>query len=89
MLGSSIKARPPSSSGRSHWNAGWGGTGTGTSEPITSSALCEFLERIPDFERALRGYSQDGNRELLAKLEEVLAAVRGSPPADQDDPTVA
>ena len=57
-------------------------------EPITASALGEFLERIPDFEQALRGYSQDGNRELLAKLDEVLQAARGGPAPDDEDPTV-
>jgi uncharacterized protein (TIGR00661 family) len=58
-------------------------------EPITARALGEFLERIPDFEQSLRGYSQDGNRELLAKLQAVLETVRGSAPEDLDDPTIA
>jgi len=58
-------------------------------EHITQGALGEFLERIPDFERNLAGYSQDGNRDLLAKLDEVLNAVAGGASMDLDDPTIA
>jgi uncharacterized protein (TIGR00661 family) len=58
-------------------------------EEITEGRLSEFLERIPDFERNLAGYSQDGNRELLGKLDEVLQAARGAQPVEMDDPTVA
>jgi uncharacterized protein (TIGR00661 family) len=58
-------------------------------EEITEGRLSEFLERIPDFERNLAGYSQDGNRQLLGKLDEVLQAARGAQPVDMDDPTIA
>jgi len=34
--------------------------------------LSEFLERLPDFERRLAGYHQQGNVELLAKLDDIL-----------------
>jgi hypothetical protein len=51
-------------------------------EEIAADGLAAFLERVPDLERALAGYAQDGNRELLAKLDElVAAAVRGGAPA--------
>ncbi|HYV65882.1 MAG TPA: glycosyltransferase family protein [Myxococcales bacterium] len=57
-------------------------------EGITEAGLREFLDRIPEFERNLAGYSQDGNRELLLKLDEVLQAARGAPVPDADDPTI-
>ena len=41
---------------------------------ITSRRLGEFLERLPDFQRRLTDYHQDGNRDLLGKLDETLAA---------------
>ena len=44
---------------------------------LTPASLGRFLERVPDFEKALARYAQDGNRDLLAKLDEVLAAVAG------------
>src|SRR5207244_13246504 len=59
-----------------------------SAEEITEQRLGEFLERIPDFERNLAGYSQDGNREALAKLDEVLQAARGEPSGDLEDPTI-
>lgn len=43
-------------------------------EAITDDALGRFLERVPDLQRGLAGYAQDGNRDLLAKLDEVIAA---------------
>jgi uncharacterized protein (TIGR00661 family) len=55
-------------------------------EGITSQRLGEFIERLPEFEKNLAGYSQDGNRDLLTKLDEVLeAAARGGAPAEADD----
>jgi uncharacterized protein (TIGR00661 family) len=38
-------------------------------------AVLAFLERIPDHERRLRSYQQDGNSEALSALREQLAAV--------------
>jgi len=55
---------------------------------LTSASLGRFLERVPDFEKALARYAQDGNRDLLAKLDEVLAAAAGGgapPPAEEAD----
>jgi uncharacterized protein (TIGR00661 family) len=49
-------------------------------DEITGADLGRFLERVPEFERGLAAYRQDGNRELLASLEGVLdAAARGGP----------
>jgi uncharacterized protein (TIGR00661 family) len=39
-------------------------------------AILAFLERIPDHERRLADYHQDGNREALAALREQLARVK-------------
>jgi len=39
---------------------------------LTAERLSEFLERLPDFERRLAGYHQQGNVELLAKLDDIL-----------------
>jgi len=39
---------------------------------ITDARLGEFIERLPDFERKLAGYKQDGNNDLLAALERAV-----------------
>ena len=44
-------------------------------DEITSDALGAFIERLPDFERKLAGYRQDGNADLLGTLEQGIAAV--------------
>ncbi|HEX3696596.1 MAG TPA: glycosyltransferase family protein [Polyangia bacterium] len=55
-------------------------------EELTAVNLGQFLERLPDFARCLNGYRQDGNTELLAHLDLVLAAaVRGDATAATDD----
>jgi len=47
-------------------------------DQITASTLQAFLSRVPEFESNLARYSQDGNRDLLAKLDSVLdLAARG------------
>ncbi len=49
-----------------------------TADGVTAAVLGEFLERTPDLRRRLDGYRQDGNRDLLARLDEALAsAARG------------
>jgi len=49
-------------------------------EEITEAKLREFLDRLPEFENNLSSYSQDGNTNLLSKLEEVLQnAIKGIP----------
>ena len=60
-----------------------------SAEEITEQQLGEFLERIPDFERNLAGYSQDGNREVMNALDEALEASRGGPAGDLEDPSIA
>jgi uncharacterized protein (TIGR00661 family) len=40
---------------------------------IDAAAVGRFLEGLPDFERNLAGYSQDGNRDLLTSLDASLA----------------
>ena len=52
-------------------------------EQIDQAALGEFLERVPEFEKNLARYGQDGNNDLLTKLESVLqSALRGDLPED-------
>jgi uncharacterized protein (TIGR00661 family) len=54
-------------------------------EAVTGEVLGEFLERAPELRRNLSAYHQDGNRALLSRLDELLAAApRGGPvpPAD-------
>ena len=47
-------------------------------DELTAERLGAFLERIPDFERKLAGYSQHGNTELLAKLDDLLVQAAAS-----------
>src|SRR5512138_1863230 len=47
-------------------------------EAVTGDALGRFLERVPELRRGLAGYAQDGNQDLLAKLEDVIAAAVAS-----------
>jgi len=42
-------------------------------DELTSERLDAFIERLPEFERSLAGYRQDGNGDLLAALEQGLA----------------
>ena len=51
---------------------------------ITEPVLAEFLARTPEFERNLSRYSQDGNKDLLSKLESVLGAAAGGVPAEAE-----
>jgi UDP:flavonoid glycosyltransferase YjiC (YdhE family) len=51
-----------------------------TADELSEERLGQFIERIPNFERSLADYKQDGNRHLLAALEQTLnAAVAGKP----------
>src|ERR1041384_1204003 len=46
-------------------------------DSITEPKLREFIDRIPEFERNLSRYSQDGNTDLINKLEDVLQKAVG------------
>jgi len=55
-------------------------------EELTESALGQFLERVPEFEKNLARYAQDGNADLLSRLESVLqSAARGDRPEEDGD----
>jgi hypothetical protein len=43
-------------------------------DAIDDQRLHQFIEALPEFERNLGRYRQDGNRDLLASLEKTLAA---------------
>jgi len=45
-------------------------------DELTDERLGQFLERIPDCERKLASYTQDGNRDLLDALAGSLAAAK-------------
>ena len=53
-------------------------------ESLTEAKLREFLSRIPEFERNLARYSQDGNTNLLTKLEDVLQKSVAGVPAEPE-----
>jgi len=48
-------------------------------DEITPACLGQFIEALPEFQRNLGLYRQDGNRELLASLSRTLAAAVGAP----------
>jgi UDP:flavonoid glycosyltransferase YjiC (YdhE family) len=50
-----------------------------SADEINDSRLGEFVERLPDFERRLSTYRQDGNKDLLASVEKSLEAAAGRP----------
>jgi uncharacterized protein (TIGR00661 family) len=47
-------------------------------EALTSERLGAFLARLPELERKVRTYHQDGNREMFAALDDVLERARGT-----------
>jgi uncharacterized protein (TIGR00661 family) len=59
-----------------------------SAEPLTEARLGEFLERLPEFEKALSGYSQDGNRQLLEAVEERLQLVIGGRDIPDEEPSL-
>ena len=55
-------------------------------DEISGDLLGAFLERIPDYRQNLERYVQDGNTDLLTKLESVLQrAVGGEPPEPEPE----
>ena len=57
-------------------------------EPLDGRRLGEFLERLPDFERGLAGYAQDGNSDLLSALDRLLERVARPDALDPFEETV-
>jgi uncharacterized protein (TIGR00661 family) len=53
-------------------------------DALSAERLGEFLERLPDLEAKLAGYSQDGNREILARLDELLEQARDRGEVEED-----
>ena len=47
-------------------------------DELDAPTLGRFVEGLPDFERALSRYKQDGNSDLLRALDESLARVTGA-----------
>ncbi len=47
-------------------------------DEISDERLGAFIERLPDFEGKLAGYRQEGNVDLLAALEQGIAAATSS-----------
>lgn len=55
------------------------GYGMGVEDPLDGRRLGAFIERLPDYERRLAEYSQDGNTDLLAAVERGLARAAAGP----------
>ena len=53
-------------------------------DAIREAKLQEFLSRLPEFEARLSGYSQDGNEDLLFRLESVMEAAAKGIPAEAE-----
>jgi hypothetical protein len=45
-------------------------------EPLDAATVGRFIEGLPDFERNLARYTQDGNNDLLAALDGSLARAK-------------
>jgi uncharacterized protein (TIGR00661 family) len=53
-------------------------------QTLTPDAVTGFLGNLPRHEAALAAYTQDGNREMLATLDELLAQLPGKPQIFED-----
>ncbi len=56
-------------------------------EAVTGEVLGRFLERAPELRRNLEAYHQDGNRAVLSRLDELLAAALQGGPDGPPDPS--
>lgn len=56
---------------------------------LDARVLGAFLERVPDFQRSLHGYQQDGNRLMVEALESQLARAKQAGAQDWDEVTQA
>jgi uncharacterized protein (TIGR00661 family) len=54
------------------------GYGMAEDGALSAERLGAFLERLPEYARNLAGYRQDGNREILGALDELLAGAAGA-----------
>jgi uncharacterized protein (TIGR00661 family) len=54
-------------------------------DELSDERLGEFIDCLPAFQRRLASYQQDGNRDLLTKLDEVLAAAAANESGPSDD----
>jgi uncharacterized protein (TIGR00661 family) len=64
------------------------GYGLAVDGELTEARLSEFLERVPDFARKLSSYSQDGNRQMLGALDDLLVIAKngnGEIPLPEED----
>ncbi|HVO19132.1 MAG TPA: MJ1255/VC2487 family glycosyltransferase [Anaeromyxobacter sp.] len=60
------------------------GYGLSADEQLDPGRLGEFLERLPDFERQLERYQQDGNRQMLEALDELLSGAALEEPVAEE-----
>ncbi len=60
------------------------GYGLAVDGALDAPALGVFLERLPDFERRLAGYAQNGNVEILSALDALLAQAAGGAPSPDE-----
>jgi len=51
-------------------------------DEVTPQILAGFEERLPDLARAVSGHAQDGNAELLGRLDALIAAARPEAPEE-------
>jgi uncharacterized protein (TIGR00661 family) len=49
------------------------GYGLAVDDVLTTEKLGEFVERLPEYAKNLAAYGQDGNREILGALDDLLA----------------
>jgi uncharacterized protein (TIGR00661 family) len=54
-------------------------------DQITEARLNDFLARLPEFESNLSRYAQDGNEDLLSRLESVMDAAAKGIPAEAEE----
>jgi uncharacterized protein (TIGR00661 family) len=55
-----------------------------SADAIDDEVLGRFLERVPELARGVARYAQDGNLDLLGKLDAVIASALGAPSAPDD-----
>jgi uncharacterized protein (TIGR00661 family) len=61
------------------------GYGMEVDDELTAEKLGAFVERIPEFARNLSAYQQDGNKEILHALDELLESAAAAEPVPEDE----